>query len=116
MTGSAVRAEWKHKDGWLMASWHGEMDMSNATALETEALNALENSDFGLVIDLGNVSYVDSAGIRSLLTLRRLLADRQQKMFLVLPANSVLRKAFDIGGVSAVVSMYHSIEEALQHA
>jgi anti-sigma B factor antagonist len=112
---SAVSSGEILRDGsWLLAHWRGDIDMASAGILEKAALGALQNADSGLIINLADVSYVDSAGIRSLLSLRRLLAHRQQKMFVVLPEGSVLRKALDVGGVSAVVPIHRSIDGALQ--
>jgi hypothetical protein len=52
------------------------------------------------------------AGIRSLLNLRRLLFQRQQRLLLVIPEGSVLMKALDVGGVAAVVPIYDSLSSA----
>ena len=104
------------RDGrWVTATWDGDVDMSNATGLEHAALGAMFNSDDGLTIDLGSVTYLDSAGIRSLLNMRRLLEDRQQRLLLVVPSNSVLRKALEIGGVIAVIPVYSTVESAGDH-
>lgn len=86
--------------------------MSNAAGLEQAALGAMRNSDNGLTVDLGLVTYIDSAGIRSLLNMRRLLEDRQQRLLLVLPPGSVLRKALEIGGVLAVIPAYPTVASA----
>lgn len=99
----------------MNATWDGDVDMSNATGLEQAALNAMFNSDDGLTIDLGSVTYIDSAGIRSLLNMRRMLEDRQQRLLLVVPSNSVLRKALEIGGVIAVIPVYSTMESAGNH-
>jgi anti-anti-sigma factor len=105
-----------HRDGrWVNATWDGDVDMSNAAGLEQAALGAMHNSDDGLTIDLGLVTYLDSAGIRSLLNMRRLLEDRQQRLLLVVPSNSVLRKALEIGGVIAVIPVYSTMESAGNH-
>jgi anti-anti-sigma factor len=105
-----------HRDGrWVNATWEGDIDMSNATGLEQAALGEMLNSDDGLTIDLGLVTYIDSAGIRSLLNMRRLLEDRQQRLLLVVPSNSVLRKALEIGGVLAVIPVYSTMESAVDH-
>jgi stage II sporulation protein AA (anti-sigma F factor antagonist) len=115
MSGGAVSSGEILRDGsWLLANWRGDIDMANADILEEAALGALQNTDSGLIINLTDVAYVDSAGIRSLLTLRRLLAHRQQKMFVVVPERSVLRKALEVGGVSALVPIHRSIDAVLQ--
>ena len=77
---SARRAVDVVRDGdWLVAAWHGEIDMTNAEALEEHTLGYVRNTDAGLTVDLTGVSYLDSAGIRSLVAIRLLLADRQQR-------------------------------------
>ncbi len=114
MTNAVSSGEIVRDGSWLLAIWRGDIDMANATTLEDAALESLQNADSGLVIDLTDVSYVDSAGIRTLLSLRRLLAHRQQKMFIVLPERSVLRKALEVGGVSAVVPIHPSTDDTLR--
>jgi len=101
------------RDGdWLVAAWHGEIDMSNAEALEQDTLGSMRNTDAGLTVDLTGVSYIDSAGIRSLVAIRELLAARQQRLFVVVQEHSVLNKALDVGGVPAVIPIYRSMAAA----
>lgn len=97
---------------WLTATWHGEIDITNSDALEQASLGALQNTDAGLIVDLTNVTYIDSAGIRSLLTMRRLLAHRQQRLLVVVPERSVLNKALEVGGLPAVVSIHRTLSSA----
>ena len=101
------------RDGdWLVAAWHGEIDMTNAEALQRHTLGSMHNTDSGLTVDLTGVSYIDSVGIRSLLAIRRLLAARQQRLFVIVPERSVLEKALDLGGVPAVIPVYRSMATA----
>lgn len=97
---------------WLLIFWHGEVDMLNAATLEQQAVSTLLNADAGLVIDLSAVDYIDSVGIRVLLTIRRLLVERQQRLFLVLPEDSVLNRALEIGGVPAMIDVCRSLSAA----
>lgn len=97
---------------WLVAPWHGDIDMTNAGPLEQKAVLALLNTDSGLTIDLTDVEYIDSAGIRALLSVRRLLEERQQRLLLVIPPDSVLNKALEVGGVPAVVQVCRSMADA----
>lgn len=101
------------RDGdWPVVTWSGDVDISNVAAFEYRTLGAVQNTDAGLTVDLSAVHYVDSAGIRSLLNMRRLLEDRQLRMFLVIPSGSVLTRALEIGGVVAVIPIYRSPEAA----
>ncbi len=101
------------RDGdWLVASWHGDVDMSNAAEFQERAMSTLRNTDSGLTVDIGGVTYIDSAGIRSLLNMRRMLEERQQKLSVVLPAGSVLTRALEVGGVVAVIPTFPSLQAA----
>jgi stage II sporulation protein AA (anti-sigma F factor antagonist) len=97
---------------WLVAQWRGDVDMTNAGLLEQKAISGLLNTDSGLTVDLTGVDYIDSAGIRALLSIRRQLDARQQTFLLVVPAESVLNKALEVGGVPALVTICRSIAEA----
>jgi anti-anti-sigma factor len=97
------------RDGsWVGVAWSGEIDMTNAPAFESDTLSVMRNTDAGLTIDLTDVGYIDSAGIRSLLSIRRLLAERQQRLLLVLPETSLLNRALEVAGVPALVPIHRS--------
>jgi anti-anti-sigma factor len=104
------------RDGdWLVVSWPREVDMANADSVRAQTLGEMRNTDEGLTVNLSSVSYIDSAGLRSLLTIRRLLADRQQRVMLVIPEGSVLDRAIEIAGIPAVIPVHRSIADAHAH-
>ena len=62
-----------HRLGRL-ARLSGELDLAQAHALRDRLLAAVENQDLGLVIDLSDATYVDSAGVNLLFELAERLA------------------------------------------
>ena len=54
----------------LVARLRGEVDMSNAGQLRDELNAATRNDALGLVLDLSEVEYLDSAGIHLIYRLR----------------------------------------------
>jgi anti-anti-sigma factor len=86
--------------------------MANAEALRRQALDQITNRDHGLLLDLSQVTYLDSAGIGSLIRLSRLLGERQQRFALVVPERSVLRSSLDVGGIPGLVPIYQTLQEA----
>lgn len=77
----------------------GEIDLSNVDALQAEVATALEASDTGVVVvDLADVSFLDSSGISALLKGRR-LADGAGKGFRVEGARGMVREVLTITGV-----------------
>ena len=83
----------KVRDGVLVASLEGELDLSNIGAIRSSVLREIGNELLGLVVDLTGVEYLDSAGIQALYELREHLAARGQEMRLVVPDDSVITKS-----------------------
>lgn len=96
----------------VVARWHGDIDVAISTAIEERTLEAVANTDEDLVLDLSLVTYIDSAGLRSLVTMMKLLAMRQQRLVLVLPERSPLRRGLEVGGVLRVLQDYPTLAAA----
>jgi len=111
-----VRAEelitFTHDAGRVTACWRGDIDLAVSSTIQERTLEAVGNMDDSLVLDLSAVSYIDSAGLRSLVSMRKLLDARQQRLVLVLPEDSPLRRTLEIGGVLRVVPMYATLGDA----
>jgi anti-sigma B factor antagonist len=100
------------EDGVVVASLMGEIDLSNATEITDALLGGVPNEALGLVIDLSNVSYLDSAGVRMLAELDHRLGWRAQALRVVAPETSRSRRVLAIAGLERVLSMDTSVEAA----
>jgi anti-sigma B factor antagonist len=100
------------EDGVVLASLTGEIDLSNATEITDALLGGVPNEALGLVIDLSNVSYLDSAGVRMLAELDHRLGWRAQALRVVAPETSRSRRVLAIAGLERVLSMDTSVEAA----
>ena len=92
----------------------GEIDLSNAEELE-ERLGRLADSAAGLVVDLSEVSYLDSAGIRLIFRLSETLSSRSGRLCVVVGPDSPLRRVLVLSRADAVVALSDSREGALAH-
>jgi len=99
-------------DGIVIASLTGEIDLSNATEITDALLGGVPNEALGLVIDLSNVSYLDSAGVRMLAELERRLGWRSQAFRVVAPEGSRTRKVLSIAGLDGLLVLERSVESA----
>jgi stage II sporulation protein AA (anti-sigma F factor antagonist) len=97
----SVRTE--RNGNWLVARWPADIDMVNAGSAERQTLAAVRNTDEGVVVDLSDVAYIDSAGIRSLFGVRKLAEERQQRVLLVIPDHSPIKRALDVSGVMSIM-------------
>jgi stage II sporulation protein AA (anti-sigma F factor antagonist) len=90
-----------------------EFELSTANGIRDELLDALTNRDHGLVIDLQEVSFMDSAGINVLFELAERLGARQQRVAVVLPERAVVRRVAELVGLGSTVSVCESVGDAV---
>jgi anti-anti-sigma factor len=72
-------------DEVVVGALSGEIDLSNAKELEREIEEAVPNTARGMVLDLSKLTYLDSSGIRLLLSLAGRLRWRGEGTVLVDP-------------------------------
>ena len=72
--------------------------MSNAARLIVTVTDAVENEATGLIMDLSDVVFMDSSGVRMVLELAKRLGWRDQMLGLVIPDDSLIRNVLIIRG------------------
>lgn len=100
------------EDDLVVGALSGEIDLSNATELERAIAEAVPNSVRGLVLDLSALSYIDSSGIRLLLSLGGSLRWRGQDLVLAVPEGSRCRRVLSMAGVGRSVKLEVTVEAA----
>jgi anti-anti-sigma factor len=98
-------------EGRRVAHVQGEIDLSNADVIGRWVLDHVSNEDLGLVIDLSEVQYVDSAGIAVMFDLSRRLGEHQQSLTLVVPEGSVIRRSLELGGLLPSIETMRALGE-----
>jgi anti-anti-sigma factor len=83
----------------------GEIDMANATLVEDEVADAITNQMTTVSIDLTEVTYLDSAGLRILFGLVDRLPTLQIDLELVASLTSPARRVIELSGLAAVVAV-----------
>jgi anti-sigma B factor antagonist len=98
--------------GGIVARVSGEVDMSNADQIESALRQVVTNEALGLVLDLGEVDYFDSAGIHLVYGLREDLRVRGQQLWLVVPQGSAVRDTLTLAGVLNSLDVAADVESA----
>jgi anti-anti-sigma factor len=78
----------------------GEVDLSTAHLVEDALLPALDLRCTRLIVDLADVGFMDSSGLRVLVVTRNALDERGADMVIV-DANHHLRRVFELSGLSS---------------
>ena len=92
----------------------GELDIDQAVRVREHLDKVIDAGTVRLVIDLSDVSYIDSTGLGMLVAVHKRLAAEQGFYVLTVPRASQ-RKVFEITGLSTVLVIVDSLEDALTH-
>jgi anti-anti-sigma factor len=101
------------RDEIQVAHITGEVDIANASTLESEISDTVANTAFGLVVDLTETDYFDSAGIRMLFELRKRLTGRRQSLRVVVPRESVIITALLVTEVDQIIPIDETVDDSL---
>lgn len=99
-------------DSVVVAAVSGAIDQANSQELQDSLEESVEDQDRALVLDLQEVSYITSAGLRSILMTTKTL--RARKIKLVLCAiNNDISGVFRISGFEKIIPTYRSRKQAI---
>jgi anti-anti-sigma factor len=88
---------------------NGELDIIGVGQVETKFAGFCSGDRVRVVVDMSDVSYLASIGIRLLVMNAKSLATRNGKMALLNPNENVLR-VLEISGIPAIIPVYASME------
>lgn len=84
-------------------SLSGEIDLANAAEIEDDVLGSISNVLKLAVVDLTDVEFIDSAGMRILFTLAGRLQTLQIDLEVVAPLGSPARRVIELSGLEPLV-------------
>jgi anti-anti-sigma factor len=88
------------------------MDAENAPQFEQQCRASIAEGLSGLVVDLGDLTYVSSMGLRSFLSVAKALKDKGGALR-ICRLNGLVKQVFEITGLSQAFPVYESVEAAL---
>jgi anti-anti-sigma factor len=98
----------------LIARVSGEIDMSNAEDMGATVVGATPNEVSGVVLDLSDVEYLDSAGIYVIFGMRASLQARGQTLIMVIPLDSPVHDALRLSGAERPGEIAETVDQALK--
>ena len=97
----------------LIVDVEGRVDGTNAMDFQAALEGAIQQSDQGVVMDMGELQYISSAGLRVILLVAKSL-QKQNARLLGCSLSESVREIFAISGFDKIVPVYDSREEALR--
>lgn len=98
-------------DGHAVVAVGGEVDLSNADSLRDHLIQALEQRGPDLVLDLAELSFLDSSGVLALTTALRRAWDRGGSLRLAAPQRPVA-KVLRVTDMWDLFGVFPSVEQA----
>jgi len=105
----------ENHDKVLVAKVEGRVDSSNSQDFERQLQGAIGEDVQAVVIDLGQLAYISSAGLRVVLLVAKTLGQRNVSISLCALSDPV-QSVFEISGFNRIIQIYDSRADALAAA
>jgi len=89
----------------------GRLDIEGAAAVDLP-MNVIAGSKKAVIVDLQNVSFLGSMGLRALVAPARAIKGRGGKVVIFGP-NELVEKVLKTSGVDTLVPIYHDLQAAI---
>ncbi|MCY3930673.1 MAG: STAS domain-containing protein [Acidobacteria bacterium] len=104
-----------HHDKVLVARVEGRVDSSNSQDFERQLQGAIGEDVQAVVVDLGQLAYISSAGLRVVLLVAKTLGQRNVSISLCALSHPV-QSVFEISGFNRIIQIYDTQADALAAA
>jgi anti-anti-sigma factor len=96
--------------GIIRVILEGSLDITGASAIDMQ-MNIIAGSRKAVLIDLANVTFIGSMGLRSLVLPARAIKNHGGKIALLNP-NENVAQVLKTSGIDALLPVYHDLETA----
>ena len=110
-----MEVETERQGDTLIAKTDGRVDGANAREFQTALDAAIDDNEFSVVLDMEQLSYISSAGLRVILLTAKTLQGRNRK-FAICALSESIREVFKISGFDKIISIHASRSDALADA
>ena len=101
----------ERSDGATVVRLAGELDLYNAHSVREALITCCEETPDRLVVDLSEVTFIDSTALGVLIEARTRMANR--KSFLLAAPGLETRRALEISGLDKHFAVHESLDAAL---
>ena len=102
----------EHEKG-LVVSVTGRMDAISAPEFEQNLMGLIDSGHTTVVIDCGDLVYITSAGLRSILTIAKALKGTGGTLK-ISALHDVVKKVYEISGFGAIIPTFETVETAFE--
>lgn len=100
------------KDGISVTSISGRMDATTVAEFNDECQKLLKSGSGRIIIDLGGLEYISSAGLRGILTMGKACKAAGTALAFC-SMQAMVADMFKLSGFTSILKVYSSLDEAL---
>jgi anti-sigma B factor antagonist len=101
-----------HHDDRAVVHVGGEVDLATCPQLRDVLAELVDGGVYHLLVDLKQVSFLDSSGISALIGVLRRVRERGGSVGLIAPRPQV-RRVLELTGVATLLAIYPTLDEAV---
>ena len=102
------------RDGVPIVRVHGEIDLHTAPEFERTLRAGMDRRTPALIVDLSDISYVDSSGLSALLAANKELSARNAALYVAAPPGRPgVRRVIEITRLDTVIRVRDTVEDIL---
>ena len=106
-----MKHEISEKQGASVVTFTGEVDLESSPAAREVLLKCLESTS-KLIVDLSEVTYIDSSGVASLVEALQ-AAKKNGSQFALAAVSEPTRRVLELARLDKVFTLYDAVDEAL---
>ena len=103
----------RREENAIVVTVKGRLDAVTSPDFEKELTGLISEGGKVFIIDLGELHYISSAGLRSILATTKKLKEKEGKLLLA-SIKDVVKEVFEISGFGSIIPIYESTESALK--
>jgi len=107
-----LRVRTEARPGAMVVRPSGEVDLAAVPQLRS-MLTTIAGGGHHAIVSLGEVTYIDSSGIKALFDVHRLFAKRERRLALAEPS-SVVQRILAITEIEKIIPVFASVDQALR--
>ncbi|NSW85182.1 MAG: STAS domain-containing protein [Syntrophobacteraceae bacterium] len=97
----------------MILTLKGRLDSNTSDEFGERLLNLIKNGENRLVLDLGDVDYISSAGLRVFIRCVKELKQTQGQLCLC-SMKDYIREVFDLSGIASLLVIQPSLDDTLR--
>lgn len=104
--------EQQHRNGVVIALLHGRLDAESVPAFEQWCDMQFDGEAERIILDFSGLSYISSAGLRSVLSAAKMFKERCG--LAICGLFGLVGQVFQVSGFEEILEVHHTVQEALQ--